>query len=206
MSREVSEFLSKHGVVMTHSTPYHPQVNGQCEKENGVVWKAIRLALHSRNLPEGQWELVLNNALHSIRSLLCTATNQTPHKRLFSFPRKSSNGYSLPSWLSQPGPVYVRKFVRTSKSDSLVEPAGLINATPQYSRVQYEDGREATVSTKDLAPSHGERLPTPVIDHHQSNYQAPPPDTPTSPSTSSGLTQKEERSESEVHRFQQVLH
>ena len=202
MSREVSEFLSKHGVVMTHSTPYHPQGNGQCEKENGVIWKAIRLALHSRNLPERQWEMVLNNALHSIRSLLCTATNQTPHERLFSFPRKSSNGYSLPSWLSQPGPVFVRKFVRTSKSDSLVEPASLINATPHYARVQYGDGREATVSTKDLAPSYEERLPTPADDHHQSNYQAPPYGTRTSPVTSSG--QRDERSEPEVHHVQQA--
>ena len=204
MSGEVLEFLSKHGVVMTHSTPYHPQGNGQCEKENGVIWKAIRLALHSRNLLEGQWELVLNNAFHSIRFLLCTATNQTPHERLFSFPRKSSNGYSLPTWLSQPGPVLIRKFVRNSKSDSLVEPISLINATPHYARVQYEDGREATVSTKDLAPSYEERLPTPIIDHHQSNYQAPSHDILTSPSTSS--SQRDERSESEVSHFQQAAH
>ncbi|XP_045127722.1 uncharacterized protein K02A2.6-like [Portunus trituberculatus] len=113
MSREVQQFLMEHGVVMTHSTPYHPQGNAQCERENGVIWKAVKLAIRSRKIHESQWELVLDHALHSIRSLLCTTTNQTPHERLFSFHRKSSNGYSLPSWLTSPGPVLLRKFVRT---------------------------------------------------------------------------------------------
>lgn len=78
------------------------------------------MALKSRGARENQWESVLDNVLHSIRSLLCTSTNETPHERLFSCPRKTSNGYSLPTWLSQPGTVLLRKFVRESKSDSVV--------------------------------------------------------------------------------------
>ena len=152
MSKEVSTFLMNHGVIMTHSTPYHPQGNGQCERINGIIWKSVCLALRSRNLKDSQWELVLDTALHSIRSLLCTATNQTPHERMFSFPRKSPNGYSLPTWLSSPGPVYLRKFVRTSKSDPLVEPVHLVSATPHCAKVRFPDGRESTVSTGDLSP------------------------------------------------------
>lgn len=155
MSREVSQFLSSHGVIMTHSTPYHPQGNGQCERMNGNIWKGVRLTLHSRKLPETQWESVLDTVLHSLRSLLCTATNETPHERLFSYPRKSSSGYSLPTWLSSPGPVLLRKFVRESKADALVQPVDLLSATPHYARVRFPDGRESTVSTKDIAPSGG---------------------------------------------------
>lgn len=160
MSKEVSNFLLEHGVVMTHSTPYHPQGNGQCERMNGTIWKAVQLALATRSLPVTHWELVLDCVLHSIRSLLCTATNQTPHERLFSFPRKSSNGYSLPSWLSSPGPILLRKFVRTSKSDPLVEPVDLLSATPHYAQIRHPNGRETTVSTKDLAPFPRDQMHT----------------------------------------------
>ena len=157
MSREVSSFLSDLGVIMTHTTPYHPTGNSQCERTNGTVWKAVRLVLRSRGLPETMWETVLDIVLHSVRSLLCTATNQTPHERLFSFPRKSLNGYSLPSWLSSPGPVLLRRFVRQSKSDPLVESVDLIDATPSCARVRFPDGRETTVSTSDLAPAGQDR-------------------------------------------------
>eukprot|EP00096_Caligus_rogercresseyi_P012477 TRINITY_DN5230_c0_g1_i8.p2 TRINITY_DN5230_c0_g1~~TRINITY_DN5230_c0_g1_i8.p2 ORF type:complete len:109 (+),score=7.52 TRINITY_DN5230_c0_g1_i8:2063-2389(+) len=43
--------------------------------------------------------------MNSIRSLLCTSTNSTPHERFFQFQRRSSHGNSLPSWLMNPGPV-----------------------------------------------------------------------------------------------------
>lgn len=172
MSKEVSEFLTSHGVVMTHSTPYHPTGNAQCEREIGTIWKTVQLALRSHKLPECQWELVLDTALHSIRSLLCTATNQTPHERLFAFPRKSFNGYSLPTWLTAPGPVLLRKFVRTSKSDPLVEEVDLESANPYYAHIRYPDGRESTVSTKDLAPT--QQNSKPGQDDSQKTQDLPP--------------------------------
>lgn len=58
MSREVSDFLASHGVVMTHSTPYHPQGNSQCEREIGTIWRTVSLALRSLKLPDQWWEHV----------------------------------------------------------------------------------------------------------------------------------------------------
>ena len=176
MSREVKEFLESHGVVMTHSSPYHPQGNGQCEREIGTIWKSVCLALKSQKLPITHWEQVLNKVLHSIRSLLCTATNQTPHDRMFSFPRKSSNGYSLPSWLSCPGPVLLRKFARHSKNDPLVEHMELKSATPHYATIRYPDGR-ITVSTKDLAPAPPDSIPI-CVDSAEGAVDATLPDSP----------------------------
>ena len=66
----------------------------------GVLWRKITATLMSRGLPDNHWESVIPDALYSQRSLLCKATNTTPHKRMFTFPRKSSSGYSIPSWLS----------------------------------------------------------------------------------------------------------
>ena len=161
ISRELKEYLLERGVATSNSTPYHPQGNGQAERYVGIVWKAIQLALKSHKLSDKYWELVLPQVLHSIRSLLCTATNCTPHERFFQFQRRTSHGNSLPSWLMNPGPVLLRRFVRTSKSDPLVDKVDLIDSNRSFACIRYPDGRESTVSVQDLAPypTDSETLP-----------------------------------------------
>ena len=61
------------------------------------------MSLKSKNLQTEQWQLVLLDVLHSIRSLLCTATNETSYERFMNFSRRSSTGISIPSWLAEPG-------------------------------------------------------------------------------------------------------
>jgi len=95
---------------------------------------------------------MLPDALHSIRSLLCPATNSTPHERFFAFMRRSPNGKSLPGWLSSPGPVFLRSFVRSNKIDDMVEEVELTDANPLYARVRFPDDRESNVLVRDLAP------------------------------------------------------
>ena len=86
-----------------------------------------------------------------MRSLLRTATNCTPHERMFLHTRKLFNGVSLPSWVKL-GPVYVKSHVR-NKNDPSVEEAELIEANPHYAHVlvRLNDGREINVSLRDLA-------------------------------------------------------
>ena len=79
------------------------------------------------------------------------AINCTPHEKFFNFPRRSPAGFSLPSWLV-PGPVLLRKCVRASKNDDLVDKVELIDANPTFASIRYPDGRESTVSLHDLAP------------------------------------------------------
>ena len=96
---------------------------------------------------------------------MCAATNETPHERFFGFRRRSSAGASIPTWLATPGPVYIKRQVRTSKMDPLVDEVELLQANPHYAHVRYPDGRETTVATKQLAPKGhmevAETLPTP---------------------------------------------
>ena len=105
MSLELSSYLQRRGIACSHTAVYNAPGNGRSERYNGVIWSAVKLALKSRGLDIRQWQLVLADALHSIRSLLCTATNATPHERLFNFKRRSSFGTSVPTWLCEPGPV-----------------------------------------------------------------------------------------------------
>ena len=76
MSRELREFLSSKGVASSRTTSYNPEGNGQAERCNGVIWKAVTMSLKSKNLPLKNWQDVLPDVLHSVRSLLCTATNK----------------------------------------------------------------------------------------------------------------------------------
>ncbi|XP_054267292.1 uncharacterized protein LOC128989427 [Macrosteles quadrilineatus] len=153
MSGELTDFLHKYGVATSHTTPYNPRGNSQIECFNGTIWRTILLALKNHNLPVAAWEEVLQEALHSVRSLLCTATNCTPHERFFIHSRRTTNGDSLPSWLSAPGPVLLRKFVRSNKYDDLVEPVQLLESNPQYALVRRRDGSESQVSLRHLAPA-----------------------------------------------------
>ena len=152
MSRELHKFLSSKGVVSSRTTSYNLEGNGQAERCNGVIWKAFPMSLKSKNLPLKNWQGVLSDVLHSVRSLLCTATNETPHERFFGFSRRSSAGASIPTWLATPGPVYIKRQVRTSKMDPLMDEVELLQASPHYAHVRYPDGREMTVATKHLAP------------------------------------------------------
>ncbi|KAI5724684.1 hypothetical protein M8J77_015839 [Diaphorina citri] len=152
MSAELKSFLSSQGVATSRTTPYNPRGNGQCERYNGIIWKTVMLALRSRHMRTEYWEEILDIALHSIRSLLCTATNATPHERMFNHPRRSCNGTSLPTWLTKAGPVLMKNMNRKSKYDPLVEEVELLEANDEYAHVRLPDGRETTVSTRHLAP------------------------------------------------------
>ena len=82
ISKELREFLTSRGISCSRTTPYNPEGNGQVEKTNHTIWRAVTLALKSKNLSQDHWQEVLPDVLHSVRSLLCTATNTTPHERL----------------------------------------------------------------------------------------------------------------------------
>ena len=139
--------------------------NSQVERYNGVIWKAIQLALSSEKLPLTHWEIVLPEVLHAQRTLLCTATNQTPHERLFSFQRRSASGKPVPSWLLTQKKVLAKRHARRSKYDPLCDEVDLVSVNPANARVRYPGGREDTVSLRDLAP-------LPVSDSNAKNSTA----------------------------------
>ena len=110
------------------------------------------------------------------------STNETPHERFFGFSRRSSTGASIPTWLASPGPVSIKRQVRTSKMDPLVDEVELLQANPHYVHVRYPDGRETTVATKHLAPKgHSNVVETlPAAEHVPAEAENLPLDTPVS--------------------------
>ena len=147
------KFLLDNGIVKTRTSPYRPAANGQCERFNGIICKAVSLALRSKNLPKTKWIDVLPLALSSIRGLLCTAINCTPHERLFKFSRGSKFGCDIPDFLLLPGSTVLHRLHVRGKGDPLTEKVQLLETlSPHFARVEYPSGRTTTVSTSNLAP------------------------------------------------------
>ncbi|XP_066906426.1 uncharacterized protein [Halyomorpha halys] len=151
MSKDVKNFLHANGVATSRTPPYNPEGNGQVERLNGTLWKTINLAVKTQGLKVEDWETVLQESLHAIRSLLCTTTNCTPHERFFVHQRRTANGVTLPSWFA-PGPVFAKRNVKHSKYEDSVEEVELLEANPQYALIRRKDGSETTVSLRQLAP------------------------------------------------------
>eukprot|EP00795_Rhopilema_esculentum_P001931 gene1931-biopygen10457 len=61
-------------------------------------------------------------------------------------------GSSIPSWLAENSSVYVKRNVRHSNFDPLVDEVDVLRVNPHYAHIRFSDGRETTVSTKILAP------------------------------------------------------
>ena len=97
VSQELRAYLTEKGLAMSHTAAYNPAGNSQVEKYNGTLWKAVTMTCKSTNLPIKYWQSVLPDVLHPLWSLLCTATNETPHKCLFCFSRRSTSGISIPT-------------------------------------------------------------------------------------------------------------
>ena len=152
MSTEFKNFLHEKGVATSRTTPYNSRGNGQVKRLSGTIWKTISIALKSHETDVSNWEQFLPQALNCVRSLLCIATNSTPHERMFSFNRRSTSGTSLPTWLTKSGMVLMRKNVRLSKYEPLVEEVELLECNPQYAHVRHANGKESTVSIRHLAP------------------------------------------------------
>ena len=109
-----------------------------------------------KGMREDKWEDVLDDALHAVRSLLCTETNETPQSRMFSFERRSTCGISLPNWLLSPRQVLLKRHVRNSKNEPLRDEVTLLEANPTYAFIRHENGGEATVSLADSSPLPGQ--------------------------------------------------
>ena len=95
--------------------------------------------LHERALPEERLINVLAESLHSILSLLCLATNDTPHNRMFNFTRRAMTVLSMPSRLMNQGPVLLRRFIR-NKGGPLCERVLLLDANPSYAHIRLPNG------------------------------------------------------------------
>ena len=84
-SAEFESFLEENGIVHETSTPFWPQANGEVERQNKTLLKAIRAA-HA----EGKdWRKELPKFLVAYRNTPHTVTGVAPNKLVFKYPIKT---------------------------------------------------------------------------------------------------------------------
>ena len=66
----------------------------------------------------------------------------------------------------------LRRFVCNSKNDPLVDKVELTSVNPAYAHIPYPDGRESTVSLKDLSPCPSPEYNLPSPPSHPSDSQS----------------------------------
>ena len=145
MRKELKDYLHGRGTATSHTTPYHPTGISQCERYNKTVYNTI-LMLNGRKLGLHLWEDLLPEALHAVRTLLCTAAIETPHERFFPFPQKSMLGDFASFLVGHIGQGSPKK-VCAQQARPMCEDVEIVDANPRSSLVRFPDGRETTVPT-----------------------------------------------------------
>ena len=67
-----------------------------------------------------------------------------------------------------PGPVLLRRNVRLHKNEPLVDEVELLDVNPMYANIKLQDGRESTVSIRDLAPCPTVKVVSPTVEDQES--------------------------------------
>jgi len=79
VSEEFKEFLSKNGIELQKSSPLWPQANGEVERQNRTLLKALKIAQ-----VEGKgWKDELNKFLLAYRTTPHSTTGMTPASLMF---------------------------------------------------------------------------------------------------------------------------
>ena len=78
-SQEFKDFLGMYKIVHRKVTPYSPQANGEVERQNRTILKAIEIVVAE----EKDWKSELNTFLKAYRSTPHNVTNVSPAELLF---------------------------------------------------------------------------------------------------------------------------
>jgi transposase InsO family protein len=78
---DIQRFLPSDGVEAAFTSVYHPQSNGAAEKENALIFTAIKKILEDQ--PKGKWVEELPRAVWSQDTSICRATKFIPFKLLY---------------------------------------------------------------------------------------------------------------------------
>ena len=74
-----------------------------------------------------------------------------PSRMVVGYHRCSSSGISIPSWLTSSDHALLKRHVRQSKYDPVVDEVELVDVNPYYAHIKFSNGKESTVSLRDLA-------------------------------------------------------
>ena len=110
MRKELKRYLKEHRIASSKIRPYHPIGNARCERINQSISRTVKLFLRQSYI-KPYTLCVLTYALPPMPLPINEKIN-----RFLGFNGRSMSGRALPSFLIQPGPVLLRRFVRSKSS------------------------------------------------------------------------------------------
>jgi hypothetical protein len=75
------DFYQQIGMNDTFTSVYHPQTNGAVERDNNLIFEAIKKILEGEK--NGKWAEVMPQAVWSHNTTVCRATNFTPFRLMY---------------------------------------------------------------------------------------------------------------------------
>jgi hypothetical protein len=75
------DFCHQVGTKVSFTSVYYPQSNGAVERDNAMIFEAIKKILEGEN--KGKWAEVMPRVVWSHNTMVCKATNFTPFRLLF---------------------------------------------------------------------------------------------------------------------------
>ena len=116
------------GIEKRHSSPYHPQRDGQVERTVEIVKQALRCLPSERRLDKTVWPNILQEVAFNVNSLKSNSTNFTPQELMF--------GAKIRSALDQT--IGISKYPSTDKKEEWHEAAEHMTRSKAHSKEHYD--------------------------------------------------------------------
>eukprot|EP00105_Crassostrea_gigas_P012666 XP_011428727.1 PREDICTED: uncharacterized protein LOC105329234 [Crassostrea gigas] len=128
LRRKLLERGEEYGINHETSTPYWPQANGEVERQNKTLLKAIRTA----HVEEKDWRKELSKFLSAYRNTPHTVTGVAPNKLIFRYPVKTK----IPSFPERDEEdIRVKDWIKKKKEKEYTDKS----RNAKYSQVQGGD-------------------------------------------------------------------
>ena len=92
----VHDLCQRLGIAKRHSSPYHPEGNGQAERSVQTIKTLIRCVMAEEKLPKYAWPSILQKATFMNNTSVNTSTKFSPYELMYGTPP------TLPSVISSP--------------------------------------------------------------------------------------------------------
>ena len=92
---KIKDLLAKFGIEKRHSSPYHPQGDGQAERGIRNTKQAMRCVLTERNIERNSWSILLPEINNIINYVPNSSIKYTPYKVFFGTVGRHINSSSF---------------------------------------------------------------------------------------------------------------
>lgn len=139
--------MSKLGIKISFTTPYHPQANGRVERWNGTLKSILKKYIDKT---QNDWDIYLDRVINIYNNTNHEATNYTPYELLYGRASKSvfNQQQQLDIVFNDPDPT--RLLARSKAANNIIESSKVTKYyyDQKHSVNEYKEGDEILVRSR----------------------------------------------------------